>query len=227
MSIGNVTMKIQIILLSVVILSFILAPNISAKSSDIFIDYLTDLIWKDCNGEDININQPIINYTTENHTSYLRIIEWPYERSTLRRIIELFGEQQHLFATFFGTCTDKGVTISGIDGCGILTCGNNKLDINGYNYLWNDVKVDVPKEEFKIASGNNSQIIETGDNSPVTTGEKSPITTGDHSPNNQQENNISVQMAFGAGSIFGTIIGIILKILFDMYRKNNARKKTA
>jgi len=66
----------------------------------------------------------------------------------------------------------------------------NRLDINSYVYYWNDVKVDVPREEFKIASGNNSQIIETCDYSPVTTGDKSPIATGDDSPISQKDWNI-------------------------------------
>ena len=96
----------------------------------------------------------------------------------------------------------------------------NRLDINSYVYYWNDVKVDVPREEFKIASGNNSQIIETCDYSPVTTGDKSPIATGDDSPISQKDWNIG----FAQGTIFGAILGITLKFLYD-YTFNKYLKK--
>lgn len=189
-----------------------LTPAISAKSSEVFINHLTDMIWKDCQGKDIHINQPIINYTTKNQTSDLRLIEWPYDRSTVRRIIELFGESQPYFATFYGTCENKGVTITGIDGCGILTSGDNKLDINGYNYFWNGVTVDVPKEEFKMTSGNNSPIIETQ-------GDKSPVTTGPNSPISQQEENIWVQLFWSKGTIGGLIIAFILNVLYYLIKR--------
>ena len=200
-----------------IILSLMLAPTISAKSSDAFINHLTDLIWTDCKGKDIHINQSILNYTIENRTSYLKLIEWPYDRGTIRRIIELFGEGQSKFETFFGTCDDKGVTITGINGCGILTCGENRLNINGYNYFWNGVKVDVPKEElFNIASGdNNTQVINKGEGSSTNIGNNNIANTGDKSTITQQDLNIS----FVKGTIFGAVIGILLKFLYDIFSR--------
>jgi len=204
------TMKKLIIILCAIILSLLMVQTISAKSSDIFLDHLTNLMWEDCKGKDIHINQPAIIDSETNKS--IPLIIWPYNKSDIKDIIRIFGEEQPYFANILsGTCEDKGPWVGGIDGCGILTCGNNSLDINGYNYFWNGIKVDVPKEEFKITSGNNSPIIEAGDNSPVTTGDKSPITTGDNSPINLKEWNI----AFAQGTIFGTILGILLKFLYD------------
>jgi hypothetical protein len=198
------------VLTSIIILSLSLVQDISGKSSEVFIDHLTNLIWEDCRGKDIHINQPVIIDLETNKS--IPLIKWAYNKSKIKDIIRIFGEEQPYFSNILsGTCEDKGPYVGGIDGCGILTCGNNWLDINGYNYFWNGIKVDVPKEEFKVTSGNNSPIIETGDSSPVTTGDKSPITTGDNSPINQKELNI----AFAQGTIFGTIFGIMLKFLYD------------
>ena len=83
------------------ILSFVLVPTTPAKSSDIFIDYLTDMIYEDCQCKDIQINQPYIIDTKTNKS--IDVIMWPYSYQDLRRIIELFGETEP-FAFFQGSC---------------------------------------------------------------------------------------------------------------------------
>jgi len=105
------------------------------------------------------------------------------------------------------------------DGCDILTCDNNRLDIDYDVYTWNGIRVDVPKEEFKSTSGNNSPIIEThGEMSPVTTGPNSPVTTGNGSSVTQQ--NMTFTIAFGVGTVFG----IILKVLYDALRRKHSKR---
>lgn len=215
-------MKKSFKLLGIIILSLLLIPAISARSSDVFIDYLTDLMWNDCKGKDIHINQNIINYTRDNQTSVLRLVKWPYNtslgvadnnRNVLRRIIEIFGEEQHNFSTFYGTCDNKGVTISGIDGCGILTCGDNRLDINGYNYFWNSEKVDVPKEEllYAIASGNNnSQIINKGEGNFAVIGNNNVANTGENSDATQQILSFNFP-SFALGAILTGIASVLLQ----------------
>jgi|WetSurSiteA1Bulk_404760.scaffolds.fasta_scaffold53519_1 hypothetical protein len=212
-------MKQLILILIVIILLSSLIQTNSGKSSDIFIDHLSNLMWVDCKGKDIHINQPIINIPATNQS--VSLIKWPYSKETLRRVTQLLGETP--YKTYIGQCDGAYSMVSdtGWEGCGILTCGNNKLNINFDTYYWNGVKVDVPKEEFKTTLGNNSPIIETGDKSPVTTGDKSPITTGDSSPIAQQEWNI----AFVQGTVFGTILGIILKILYDYIGPKYQKKK--
>mgnify|MGYP000852374504 FL=1 len=216
--INNDTMKLPIILLHVVILSLLLLPNVSAKSSDVFIDYLTDLIWVDCKGNDIHINQPgvLVDVATNQNVSLIR---WPYDRSVIREIVRIFGEEQHIFGTITGgTCESYPESL----GCGILTCGDNRLDINGYNYFWNDVKVDVPQENINLKAtyGPNSSIIETqGMNSPVTIGPNSPI--------NQQADAFWVQLFLPKVTILGMIIGAIITALLDFvirHRKNKNKK---
>jgi hypothetical protein len=207
--------------LIVIILTSLLLPSISAKSSDVFIDYLTDMMWKNCQGNDIHINQPVLTYTATNQS--VSLIKWPYDRSTIREIVRIFGEEQQIFTTIFGgTCENyaNSTRIGGINGCGILTSGNNRLDINGYNYFWNGIKVDVPLEilNLKTTYGPNSSIIETH-------GEKSPVTTGPNSPINQQEDAIWVQLFLPKVTLAGMIIGAIITALFDLVIKLRRTKK--
>jgi hypothetical protein len=203
-------MKIPPILIGIMIVSFALGTITSAKSSDIFIDYLTDMVYEDCQGNDIQINQPyIINIKTNESVD---VITWPYGYQDLRRIIELFGEIEP-FAFFQGSCENKGVSISGADGCGILTCQNNRLDINQYTYFWNGIRVAVPKEEFKTTFGPNSPIVETH-------GDKSPVTTGDNSPITQKENNILNELFWSKGTIGGLIVAGVLNIIYIFVKKH-------
>jgi len=60
-------MKKSIIVLIVIGLTLSLLPFISAKSSEVFIDYLSDTMWKDCQGKDIHINSPgVLTYAANN-----------------------------------------------------------------------------------------------------------------------------------------------------------------
>jgi len=213
-------MKRLIIALIAIILSLSLLPSISAKSSDVFIDYLTNMMWNDCQGKDIHINQPVIMDKTTNQS--VNRIKWPYDKNTIHEIVRVFGEEQQIFTTFFGTCEyyNNSTRIEGIKGCGILTSGSNKLDINGYNYFWNGVKVDVPQENlnFKMTNAPNSSIIEThGENSPVTTGSNSPIT----------QDSIWVQLLEPKVTILGVVIGILIKEVAERimaFYKNRNKK---
>lgn len=197
-------------IVSCIIIIFLLSTNVHAKASDLFINYLTEIIWKDCEGKDIQINQPILKYTASNQT--LSLMKWPYSEENLRNIIQLLSEQP--YKTYGGQCDGvySFVGDTGWDGCGILTSGNNKLNINLDTYYWDGVKVDVPKEEFKTTYGSNSPIVETN-------GEKSPVTTGVNSPINQQEDAIWVQLFLPRVTILGMIIGALITALLDLVIK--------
>lgn len=222
-------MKLSIILLNVVILCLLLAPSISAKSSDIFIDHLTNLTWADCSGKDIHINQPgvLINVATNESITLIRGQD--YNKSNLRRILEILDN--YTYRDYIGPCDSKGgIYGSGdgfVDGCGILTCGNYKLDIDNDGYWWKGIRVDVPKEElFNIASGdNNTQVINKGDKSSINIGNSNIANTGDENQISQQLNNISVQMAFGAGTIFGIILTLLTFLLKNYWNKDRSTAK--
>ena len=207
------------IILGFMIFSFLLVPTVSSKSSELFIDHVTDMIYQDCQGKDIQLNHSYIINTQTNQP--INLLEWPYGYQNLRRIIELFGEMEPL-AFLAGTCEDKGVHISGRDGCGILTCENNKLDINQFTYFWNGIRISVPPEEFKTTYGANSPIIETH-------GDESPVTTGDNSSIIQHEENIWIQLFWSKGTVGGILITVLItglsRIVYDFLTKKFLNKK--
>lgn len=220
--------KIEKQVILMMFFSFILLMNVSAKSSDMFIDYLTEQIYQGCYEEDILLKQGFIYQETRGVKEDLVNINWPYSYPTLRRIIQLFGEIEP-YDNYFDGCErqDGSSYTKGLNGCDILSCNGHKLDINNYEYFWDDVRVDVPREEFKTIYGDN---IETyGDESPVTTGDESPVTTGDNSPITQEEKNVWVQLFLSKGTIVGAILGLLLKILYDvlkpLLKKKLSRKK--
>ena len=168
-------------------------------------------MWKDCQGKDIHINSPgVLTHAANN--SNVSLIKWPYDKTIIKEIVKAFGEVQQIFGTIIGdTCANHPENL----GCGILTCGDNILDINGNQYLWNDVNVDVPQDitnlnvaNLKTTYGPNSSIIETqGMNSPVTTGPNGPI--------NQKEDSIWIQLFLPKVTILGIIIGAIITAALD------------
>ncbi len=197
----------------VLIFSFLLVNGALAKSSDLFIDYLTDEVYSDCVGKDLNIKEPFIQNTLTNKS--VTLVPWPYDKSTLRRIIELLGNYEP-WDFFQGTCENRGVSIGGSkNGCSVLSCGDNKLDINQFTYFWNDERVDIPREEFTTVYGDNIE----------THGDESPVTTGDNSPINQNKENIWIQLFWSKGTIAGAILGFLLKILYDILKKKYFSKK--
>lgn len=186
--------------------SLILVPAPLAKSSDLFINHLTNIIYEDCKGNDIYIKYILVNNQT------FPVLKWKYENESIKSILNVYGDLEP-FQKYWGTCEDKAGTFSiGPDGCGILTCQNNRLDINEYDYFWNGVRVDVPKEEFKTTYGANSPIVETH-------GDKSPVTTGDNSPITQREDSIWVQLFWSKGTIGGLIIAGLLDICFILIKR--------
>lgn len=184
------------IIIFIMVFSLLLVQTAPAKSSELFIDYLTNLIYEDCRGKDINVKYILLNNQT------FPVLKWPYEKTALKNIIKIYGDLEP-FKKYFGTCEDYAGTVDiGPDGCGILTCQNNRLDISEYEYFWNGVRVDVPREGFKATFGPNSPIVETH-------GERSPVTTGDNSSITQQEENIWLQLFWSKGTIGGLFIALI------------------
>jgi len=153
----------------VFIMGIILINFVCANSSNLFIDYLTDKIYKDCYGHDLNIKEPFIQNTLTN--SSVTLISWPYDKMTLRRVIELFGTYEP-FNDYMNGCFsgDKSGMSVGKDGCNILNCSKNKLDINKYTYSWNNERIDVPREEFNTYNGD--YVSASGEGSQACVGEK-------------------------------------------------------
>ena len=217
-------MKLSIIILIVMVLSIFLAPTISARSSEIFKDHLTNLIWEDCKGKDIHINQPNVIVNVATNESITLFKGQAYTKDDLRRIIEILDN--YTYRDYIGPCDSRnGTHVSGkgfVDGCGILSCENYILNIDKDGYEWKGIRVDVPKEElFAIASGdNNTQVINKGDRSSINIGNNNIANAGDNCSITQKDLNIS----FAKGTIFGLLISILFKVFYDLFGKKYLKR---
>jgi hypothetical protein len=206
------------------ILFILLATTTSARSSEIFKDHLTNLIWEDCRGKDIHINQPNVIINTATNNSITLFKGQAYTKDDLRRIVEILDN--YTYRDYLGPCDSRnGTHVSGIgfvDGCGVLSCENYILNIDKDGYEWKGIRVDVPKEElFAIASGdNNTQVINKGDGSPINIGNNNIANAGDNSSITKQDLNIS----FAKGTIFGLLVSILLKFLYDLFGKKYLKR---
>ncbi len=79
-------MKKAVVAYSVIILSLLLISITSAKSEDVFLDHLTDLMWEDCKGKDLHINQNVL-FSTVTKEPVTLIKGQNYDKSGLRIII--------------------------------------------------------------------------------------------------------------------------------------------
>lgn len=194
---------ILILLVGILIISLI-----GARSSGEFIDHLTEIIYKDCEGKDLDLTNANL-YSDKEFTKKINLISWPnYSIFEIRKIIEKFSEGEPYM--FWQQSGKGGISIGDKNGFGILKCDPHNLDINRETYYWDKVKVDIPREEFKITYGQGSPIIEIY-------GDQSPVTTGDNSPINQT--NIWIQLFWSKGTMGGVILSIILSLIYKK-RKN-------
>jgi hypothetical protein len=212
-------MKKSIIIINFIMLYLFFITAASARSSEEFINQVTDMVCEDCQGKDIQLSQPMtftsndssINYTTKS-------ISWPYDRSFVKIIIEGIDKAQ--FSDIQGTCEDKIEYTSGpgiLDGCGILKCGNYKLNVIGDSYYWNGTKIDfLKKEEMNnVASGNNNtQVINSGDKNAVNIGNNNIGNTGENSIITKQD----LYLWFSGGFAIGAILVELLN-LYVQWRK--------
>lgn len=158
--------KSHILILTIIFLMTMI-PLSEAKSSDIFIEHLSSIIYVDCQGKDLIIKEPFIQNTHTNET--VTLVPWPYSYDTLWKIIEILGRSEP-FDDYANGCDVKeqqeavgersGGWLKGRDGCRILICGEHKLDIDDYAYFWDSVRIDVPKETTNIAINNQGNLVQ-------------------------------------------------------------------
>lgn len=211
-------MKKAVIVLNIIILSIMSISITSAKSEDLFLEHLTDVMWEDCEGKDLHINQPgILIYTTTKEN--VTLIKWPeYDKEYLRNILKILDEQP--YRDYLGRIGGGAFVDSGWDGNGILTCGNNRLDIDYDTYYWNGMKVAGHEKLFNIASGsNNTQIINKGENNAAIVGNDNIANTGNGNTITQEH----LYLNFGTGFAIGAILTQLANILIPCLRKKKKR----
>jgi hypothetical protein len=229
-------------ILIIIIFSLLLMELVSAKSSSEFLDYLTDVVYEGCERYDLelNNNENLVFVETESGKIPLNKVPWPYTKDTLKEIIKAIDFYEYAIIR-------DGWIYGNIVGYSLIWCTSNRsgrwgivgtLDNDGVGYLWDGERVEMPKEEIKTTYGDDSPIIETGDNSPVITGDNSqvietkgdysPITTGDNSPINQKIKEWFVNIYINNYITINIVISLSLLLnfyfIFKLFKRKNSKK---
>jgi len=141
-------------------------PIVQGKPDDVFINYVFEMIEKDCYGQDIQIKEGFIKTTSTDEP--VTLIYWDTNgHPFLYRVLEILSEKEP-YDDYFNGCDTKrtrdengdrqeGMT-HGLDGCNILTCGEHYLDINRYDYFWDSVRITLSREEYLTIMGDKVDI---------------------------------------------------------------------
>lgn len=196
-------------------------PIAYSKPSNASIDYLTDIVYQDCQNKDLYIKDGFIVNTQTNKT--VTLINWSYPDSFVRRIIELFGDHEPYDSY------NKGVSISmgSQNGEGILKCGSHSLDINQFTYFWDGVRVDLPKEEILQTYGDNSPIVKNnGENNKIAIGQNNQIieTHVKDSLVTNSSSSWSITILNIPIDIFSFSVGGISVVIIVLYRRRKSKK---
>lgn len=209
-------MKLLIIIVLITLLS---VPIAYSKPTDASVDYLTNIVYQDCQNKDLHIKDGFIINAETNKT--VTLINWFYPKSTVRRIIELFGNYEPFDLDMGGMIMSVGK-----NGAGILKCGSHNLDINQYTYFWDGVRVDLPKEEilqyqtYNTAINNQGNLVQGLENNNIT--QKQTNTEINNLTLNLQE---SKKENFWLSYIYPPIQSLILSILGYLLINPKSTKK--
>ena len=178
--------------------------SVMSLSSQDKIDHISEIIFEDCQGNDILFNSNFAaraeafrrlankeNASAINQEPiYQKLLDWPYQVENIaNQIVEIdkvpWDELSRGF--FMG---------GGISGDKFLVCGNNYLTISKDEYYWNNIKIDTPKEEFNSYYAQN-----LADNGVVIAGENNQV--------NQENKNILINLFWSQGTLGGAVLTII------------------
>lgn len=147
---------------------FIGIPGADSKSSNEFIEFLGSKIYNECSGQGIKLKETEPLAITIGATT-TKVLKWEYDKNSAISLIRLLDNEN--WVTYSGVRGNRVVsgliTIHGerknFDGYKIITCGDNSLSINGYDYIWNEEKIEMPKET-NIAMYNQGNLIQGSGN---------------------------------------------------------------
>lgn len=127
----------------------------SALHSEEYLRSLTNKISQECGSNDYSIKEGILfNRLTRENITLVKNSEANYE--ALYKIISYLDQLPYVAYTPM-PC-ENAVTSSGksnaIMGCGLLRCGDHKLDVSGDTFYWDNVKFEEIKREFNYAEAN-------------------------------------------------------------------------
>jgi hypothetical protein len=141
--------------LAILLLSFV--STVSAAKPTEWIESVGAGVYERCAGYDLVITKPYLSLA--NNTS-INLIRWPYTEKTATKLIEALSSGEP-YDNYLMGCEnqDAGVITRKQDGCGILVCANNTMDINWDKYYWNGEEIilrDRPTNQTNETIGNNT-----------------------------------------------------------------------
>ena len=116
----------KILLIFVLILFCI---NFVSAGNEI-IGYMSQKIYEDCQGQDINAEPLGLIYIPTNDP--IPTIKWPYDIQTMQAVVKVIIENEPYSITL--TKNSQGTTL--------LDCGEKKLTANFYTYKWDGERLD-------------------------------------------------------------------------------------
>ena len=122
----NCKYTFAIMVSTLIIFSTFIIPKVNAGNE--IIDYMANIIYNDCKGQDIDASTLGLVYTDTNVS--IPIIYWPYDYSTIRRVVELIIEKEP-YNLYVGGGSLK-----------LLNCSEKRLEVNFYTYKWKGERLD-------------------------------------------------------------------------------------
>ena len=127
---------------AVLLFGLLLATTaVHAEKTDYWIEGVGKGIYQRCSGTDIELPKPYL--AVQNHT--LASVAWPYSREQVITLVRGLSAGEP-YDKFWSGCDhqDLGGISRNRNGCGVLMCGENTLDIQWASWYWNGVEINQP-----------------------------------------------------------------------------------
>ncbi len=162
-------MKPKFYVVIFLIIFFTTVNIVNAKQSEEFTNFLSDKIYNDCIKENLIIKENPLFYFKEKNVPGAVLIKGDlkygnYNKEMLKFFLRMFSTREP-FGIFVTGAKEKGlvgispaftINIEGEektiinDGRNMLICGKNTLDINGFDYYWNNEMVVLPRNNLTL-----------------------------------------------------------------------------
>ncbi len=196
-------------------------------------DYLSQKIYNDCSGQDIEMSEAIVGGEMKIHESIINLLAHQNKsylvknNLTLKELTEittvLTNNEPY---DFYLTPEDTGFVLLGKDGRNILYCGNKSLTINLMTYYWNGKRID-PFVVINQKVENISQKVDKIENYYTNASGQSNIAMGSNSSAKSEEKNIGFNIKISELSFPLSLISLSLSSLsvyLVLRWKNNKSK---
>lgn len=207
----------RLFLLILIIIQLNISSQAHSKETQEFIDNLANKIYEDCKDTTIALNTTSFTFEGKHLDSINPDLQ------SIKSVLGAFSNAEP-YNISAGGVTSGSTNRKGKE---VLTCGTHKLDINGYNYFWDNMRIEVPKQQINtqnIGAGGNGTIngdIVDSSNYSKTTGDNSPAISGKNNRNSQ--NNFFMRFITIINNKITLTLGLALSLSL-LWNLSTARK---